>query len=263
MRDRRPDLPRPLIDVIESALSSAPGARPESAGAMDIALTAAPARRRAALRLPAARARRVAGIVAVPILGALALWLALGGRYSIEATLYRGLPDGGQRALSTSDAVAVNDQVFLEVQGTRDLYVYVVNRDLSGDMTLLFPHPQLEEQNPLSGKSVHRLPGRLGGQEVDWKISTAGGREQFLIIASPGRLTDLEANIKDLDRPGYAPVSAEALVRGVKEFAAAAGRARTPGTDATEQIFRQARPLGHDRESTRGAWIRKLELTSE
>jgi len=263
LRDRRPDLPRPLTDVIERALAPAPGERPESAGAMDLALTAAPAAARAARRLPAARLRLVAGIVAVPVLGALALGVALHGRYAIEATLYRGLPDGGQRALSAQDEVAVNDQVFLEVQSTRDMYVYVVNRDLSGDMTLLFPHPQLEQQNPLAGKSVHRLPGRLGGQEVDWKISTAGGREQFLIIASPRRLTDLEANIKDLDRPGYAAVSPEALVRGVKEFAAAPGRASAPGVDATERIFREAQPLGRGRESTRGAWVRKLELTSE
>jgi tRNA A-37 threonylcarbamoyl transferase component Bud32 len=263
LRDRRPDLPRPLIDVIERALAPAPGDRPESAGEMDLALTAAPAARRATRRLPASRVRLVAGIVAVPVLGALALGLALQGRYSIEATLYRGLPDGGQRALSAADEVAVNDQVFLEVQSTRDMYVYVVNRDLSGDMTLLFPHPQLDQQNPLSGKSIHRLPGRLGETEVDWKISTDGGREQFLIIASPQRLTDLEANIKDLDRPGYAAVSAEALVRGVKEFAAAPGRASAPGADATERIFREAQPLGHGRESTRGAWVRKLELTSE
>jgi serine/threonine protein kinase len=261
LRDRRPDLPRRLVDLIQRALSPAPEGRPESAGEMDLGL--GEAARLRPTRLPAARLRWIAGLAAIPVLGACALWLSLHDRYSVEATMYRSLPSGERVALGENDAVALKDQVFLEVRGTQDLYVYVVNRDLSGDMTLLFPHPQLELQNPLAGKSPHRLPGRLSGEEVDWKISTAGGKEQFLIITSPRRLSDLEANIKDLDRPGYATVTAEALVRGVKEFSTSPNPRNSPGTSATEEIFQQARPLGHGRESVRGSWIRKLELMSD
>jgi len=271
LRDRRPDLPRPLVEVIERALRPAPGERYRSAGEMDMALmearkvsrsSLAHARRWAvAVRVPRPNWRRLAWLLPLPILVVLGVWLGTLGRYSVNAALCRDLPRGGQTSLTSRDFIGPNDRLFLEFRASRDLYVYVVERDTQGSLQLLFPSRRQPAQNPLSRDEPHRLSDLLRGEDLDRAGAAAGERYQFLFIASPQPLTELEGALRNPDRRDFPRIADEILIRGLGKHLSAP-REGGAVTDRTEEkIFAQVRPLGPEEGSLRGVWIRRLELT--
>ena len=311
LRDRRPDLPRPLGEVIERALSPAPADRFASAGEMDAALTRAAAQAepmspaghvateipagqiateapmsRMATASPAGRSatpsptgrgeaatataavrlartqvwtRRLVLAAALALVAAAALRFASVGRYSVQATFYRSLAHRDV-PLAERDPLLADDRLFLELKASRAVFLYVVNRDQSGDLVLLFPDPRSEARNPLARGATHRLPGVIEGKNRDWQFSSAGGPEQLLIIASPVRLAELELDLQELNRPAKPTVPPEALTRSVQGCAEARARGDLEGKAATDEIFLRARVLTPKTETTRGAWIRRLDL---
>ncbi len=81
--------------------------------------------------------------------------------------------------------VAPGDRLSLQVVSSIPTYVFVVNEDDRGDAFLLFPLPGQALSNPLPAGQRHDIPGVLNGERLTWRVTSAGGREHFLIFASP------------------------------------------------------------------------------
>ena len=143
-------------------------------------------------------------------------------------------------------------------------YVYVVNEDDHGASFLLFPLPGLETANPLPVGTPNEMPGFVNGTRVFWEVSTAGGREHFLVFASPQPLSPAFQRVFDaLPRPSAnAPTLAQPLssdlvsvLRGVGGLTTTPAPVAGPGLRAE---FGSALPGGE--ETVRGVWVRQLTL---
>jgi hypothetical protein len=284
LRDMRPDLPDEFVTIVERALDPDPRQRFQSAGAFEIALarflgasaeneTIAPRR-----ALTVALAAVVAGMV----IGTPVYWLATRGgftppapvpaaaspvapaagaaTYTIDAGLYR-ISETAEAKLRPGDRVAPGDQLALQIQVSKPTYVYVVNEDDRGESYLLFPLPGQTVANPIpAGQSV-RLPA-IGGETLYWKVTSAGGREHFLIFATPEPLPTFDRLFASLPRPQLnapvlaSPLSADAVgvLRGV------GGLTASPRAGAGKLAEQFTTPLPTTTESANGVWVRQLTL---
>jgi eukaryotic-like serine/threonine-protein kinase len=304
LRDQRPDLPEAFIRVVERALAGDAEDRFATAGQMEQALSAAlgmesdPAvssatalasGRSAVVR----RSSRVwlgasAALLGIVALG-LVLWVrrpAAKGRpaaepvqaasdatapaaaaYTVEAHLYRVAAGGGVRErLDDGARLALGDRLQLELQASTSLHVYVIDEDDAGHAYALFPMSGLEPKNPLAAGRSHRLPGTRNGEEQSWVVDTPGGREHFLVLASPTRLVEFEADMNALERPGQAAVplpesARSSLTRGVGGLAAAPRAVDAAGTaPGATGLFEMAERLASRSETVRGVWMRRIDL---
>lgn len=285
LRDLRADLPPNFVSVIERCLAHEPARRFASAGELEQALAQSigvgeervgpsPATQRSAsLRAnqpTTPQPRRLASIAAfaaLVLLASIAVGIALTRQHAtfdITASVLRVDASGVSERLAPGAEVQVGDFLGLEVEGSRDLNVYVLTKDDQGESYLLFPLPGFDLANPLKAAMPHRLPGARGGKELFWQVSSAGGRERLLVLASPTRLKDLEEEIAAMPRPEVGgavaaklPASAVARLRGIGSLG------EGPGLAARERagdIFDAARSIGHGRERARGVWVREIEL---
>ena len=182
------------------------------------------------------------------------------GTYTIDAAVYRER-GGAELRLQPNDSVRPGDRLSLEVRASTPTHVYVVNEDDRGASYLLFPLPGQKLTNPLPAGSPIRLPGRRDGAMLYWQVTSAGGREHFLIFVSPEPVTAFEKMFAGLPRPELhtpvvsAPLSGEALglLRGVGGLVARpAGRT---GAGLSEQVTAQ---LAATTETARGLWVRQI-----
>ncbi|MCC6650422.1 MAG: protein kinase, partial [Candidatus Eisenbacteria bacterium] len=146
-----------------------------------------------------------------------------------QATLWRSR--GGERAaLVDGSHVAPGDHLFLEFEGAEALHVYVLDEDEQGETFTLFPVAGAELANPLAPSQRHRLPGERAGAPFDWVVTSAGGREHVLIVASRRRIAALDKLVAatepaaDSRQVAYAPVTDEAFtaLRGIGGMAPSA-----------------------------------------
>lgn len=262
LRDVRPDLPAAFVKVVERALNPDPGDRYESAGEMERALNslqAVPVR-----PTPAARWRRyvvaAAATVALVVLGTMLRSVVFPG-FEVEASLFRLTP-GSEERLRSGATVNPGDQLFLEIEGSEKMYVYVLNEDSLGDAFLLFPLPVLDLQNPVSSDVVYRLPGEVGGTENFWDVTTAGGTETLLVIASRDPVADLKETMDQLAQVGGAgpvPDRVFAQLRGIgglnPEAIDPAGGTDSPIADVTSRLTVRAA-------KNSGLWIWEMMLSN-
>ncbi len=281
VRAQRPEAPAALVRVLERALAPDPARRIARAEELAAALEALGAE--AATPAP----RRVSAFawaaVTAVVLASLALWLALRSRaphaspapaassapavapgaYDVSAALVRR-SEGGYERLSPGDRVRPGDRLSLEFHATRRVWLYVLNEDEQGAAFLLFPTADFDQQNPLAAETTLVLPGLMHGQENAWTVTSRGGREHFLVVASPEPIAELEAGLADLpavspDRAvRYAPVSAGTVERlrgvgGVRPLPAA-----TPARRAG--VFEQFRALAGRERGVTGVWTREITL---
>jgi hypothetical protein len=143
--------------------------------------------------------------------------------------------------------------------------MYVLNADKKGEVFVLFP-AGLDLNNPLKPGVRHRLPGQAEGKQMTWEVTSAGGKERFLIIASRRPLKELEHDIARLPRAeqgrlvAYAPVSPESLqvLRGVGGLAPAPSSAS--GTGAADRLSDVARSLSTAAAKQTGIWTWEIQL---
>lgn len=184
--------------------------------------------------------------------------------FTANATMYRSR-GGAREALTAGALVRPGDALFLELRATREMHVYVLNEDQSGEVFLLFPLPHLDLRNPLPGEVWHRLPGPHSGVAQDWVVTGGQGRESFLIVASRTALTKLEALIAGLtlatpDHPvSYVPLDPQLLVgsRGVGGLQAADPSMQGGADEVLSTLTRQ---LTEETEDPGGLWIRQFVL---
>jgi hypothetical protein len=182
--------------------------------------------------------------------------------YAVEASFSRH-EQGSDLVLPLGARVTLGDRLFLEFKASRDLHLYVVNEDERGAAFLLFPLPGQGTSNPLSGGTRHRIPGPRDGQAVYWQVTSQGGRERFLLVASPQPVPEVEAEIAALERPQFGQLVATPLETGVLERirglgGLASGSARSPSEPG--RLARLAQRLTAQPEIAHGAWIRQFEL---
>jgi serine/threonine protein kinase len=298
LRDVRSDLPEEFVRVVERALASDPRQRYESAGAFEVALAGflAPT---PPIRDPFWRKTLIIGASAVAIVVGLggAYWAAhhvgevailsgsqppspagsasehpaTPGSYRIETALYRESNGQGIR-LRYGAQVAPGAGIFAEIRSSVPTYVYVVNEDEQGESYLLFPMPGQAVSNPLPADKVTRLPGVQSNQEYYWQVDKAGGREHFIIFASPQPLGDFEQQMfARLPHPEIAkpvqsvPLNREALVtlRSVGGLVSAVAGAsvadsETRRTGLLTKTF--TTPLSDEEETANGLWVRQLTV---
>jgi len=292
LRDVRPDLPDGFVQVIERACAADPSSRYKTAGEMQAALSGAlgmsadlPQQKDVIKNHRPSVLTRKAGWFAAALLVAVASTVFLLNRttpgqidtsspgkapetpaapaavdplqYQIRARFHRALGSGSE-ALVAGARVAPGDRLFLLVHATKPVHLYIVNQDDRGESYLLFPLPGQKLSNPLSGGETHRLPG-----SVDWEVTSAGGREHFLIMASPDPLDALEKVFATLPRAeaGRPVASAVPLSREVVgQLRGIGGLAPRASSGSTTELLKSAVTLGADAESVTGPWIRQFTL---
>jgi RIO-like serine/threonine protein kinase len=280
LRELRPDLPWGLVSTIEHAIAPNPAERFANAGQLVTALERAtpvvaaprPRRGRAILLATAAAAivafafglwrSRATSHEPVPVVS---VPVAPVATYSVEASLLKRTAQGSTR-LVTGDRVRPGDRLSLEVRTTRPAWVYVLNEDERGERYLLFPQPRFDTQNPLSADAPSILPGPVQGRENAWTVTSAGGREYFLVVASPEPVAELEAELSRLPAPvpgkpiAYAPVGdgTVELLRGV------GGVSEVPQTSAApaprSRAFEHFKALAGRETGVTGVWVRQVVL---
>ena len=268
--DARPDLPVAFVQVVETALGPTPRERYASAGEMERALSASlgrPVEVEPSPPRPWWRQRplllTVTASVTVSVVGAIALWGLLLAPLEVDASLYRLRDDREERLLAGS-RVALGDSLFLEIEGSKPMHVYVLNEDKGGKAFVLFPLPGSSEQNPLSSDVRHRLPGKIAGIATSWKVSSVGGEESFLVFASKRPLQELERLIAGLPRAG----SAAALSLGeetIDVLRGIGGLAESPSPDASARHERLSDMFadsdGHTAGKS-GVWMWQIRLSN-
>lgn len=295
LRDERSDLPEAFVTVIERALAWDPDERFATAGQMEKALAAALGVEGAAVSAtPAATVRRrrsfwpVAAMATLIVAAIAVVWLfptpvgdqevepprpiptavppdpvPVTATYTVEAALYRVGDQGVRDRLESGARLKLGDRLSLEFEASQDLHVYVVNEDDQGRAYALFPMPGLDLANPLPANRKHVLPGSIDGEPRDWQVTTPGGREHLLVLASPERLIEFEAELNALPRPREGqmameiPQSAKVRLRGIGGLVDAPDRA-ADGTAG--RLFEMAESLAGETEVVQGAWVRRIEL---
>ncbi|MCC7181571.1 MAG: protein kinase [Acidobacteria bacterium] len=293
LRDVRPELPEAFIHVVDRATAERPEDRYQTAGEFEAALHRAsqdevvpepvpPPIPRWALPLVAALAVAIgagyqwwpSSTSAVPETSAVPASVAAvaaappattttADSYEVEAAFYR-YQGGTAVRLQPGSRIAPGDELSFQIQSSVPTYVYVVNEDDRGEAYLLFPLPGQQLANPLPPGSRHEIPGVVNGERTNWQVSSAGGREHFVVFASPEPPSPaFERMFDSLPRPvpGAAPapqpLSGElaTVLRGV------GGLKKAPARPAGERMSNEfTAPLPDARETARGVWVRQLTL---
>ena len=270
LRDARPDLPAPFVLVVEKAMAHDPSQRYTSIGAMEMALAAAlgpsevhwkDARRgptRPALWLSIVAAGIALAAVAIALLRPAPI-----GAFTVDATLVRE-GQGIEERLRTGGRVFPGDALSLDFKGSEALFVYILNEDRKGETWVLFP-AGLDLDNPLVPGVTHKLPGDLDSLPQSWKVTSAGGEETILIIASRRPLGDLENELARLPhagpgRPGtYAQLGPEAIDLLLRGIGGMMGRIE-PTASAGSRLAQIAKLVPETGRSTGDIWVKQILL---
>ncbi len=279
----RPDAPASLVEAVERAMAPDPGRRFGSAAEMASVLGEAAA---GSFSRPSRRWPWVAGLAALLVVAAGVRWREplfhprpgapvdydaprvdfvppAGADYRVEASLVERT-GGSFHPLAPGDRVGPGDELSLRFHASRPLWVYVMNEDEQGETYLLFPQPLFDLRNPVPADSVAVLPGSIGGRENAWTVTSRGGREHFLVVASPQPVAEIEAELGKLPAavPGrpvrYAPVASGTVerLRGVGGVTALPADASARGTD----LFDRFESLAGFETVARGVWVRQITL---
>lgn len=298
LRDIRPDLTEAFTQVVERATSARPSHRYASASEFESAIDRA-LRGVVDPMAPPVDWRRVA--TAAAIVGALGLvstatYRALfpsndtssasrpgtgntvtpsadgsalpispgDGSYVIDAALHR-IENGADVRLQSGARVAPGDRLSLDVRASVPTYVYVVNEDEQGESYLLFPLPGQGLTNPLPAGARHRLPGAQDGEQIHWQVTSAGGREHFLIFAAPEPPSPAFVRMfAALPTPsaGKPVVSHRLSTQEVAVLRGVGGLQSSPMS--TDQQLRLTKEFGTalsaSEEVVRGIWVRQVTL---
>lgn len=285
LRDARPDLPPEFVAVVERALAVDPQERYQSAGAFEAAL--APIIGRTPDEPPRPRWVPIAlSATALVVAGGAAFWVfapgvrierpvekaSLAGRptgndptYQIDTALYR-MRGAAEERLRPGGDISPGDTLFAKVRVSVPAYVYIVNEDEQGESYVLFPLPGQALTNPLQSGTTHRIPGASGDALLNWQVTSAGGREHFLVFASPEQLPVFEQMFAALPKPelGRQVRGARLSPEAIGRLRSVGGLASAPATQPTSMRLSSqfATPLGEGEETAQGLWVRQFTLNN-
>lgn len=288
LRDRRPDLPLPFVQVVERALASDPKQRYASAGAMERALSGSV---EGLTPLPPSPPGRFWPTLAVAVAAAGLLvwgWIALrpgpaaklGGQGIVSplvktpepppvleasAALFRRTGSEDRPLSVPGGKVGPGDRLSLDLKPREAMYTYVLNEDEAGAVYVLFPIPGATPTNPLSPSVRYRLPGRMGDSLIYWTVTSIGGREEIVVIGSREPLRELENVLARIPS-----VSERRQVRFERVDPATLGQFRSIGGLAKERsnpgdvrrLEEAIQALDERRKSEGDVWIWRAELAN-
>jgi serine/threonine protein kinase len=289
LRDIRPDLPDGFIHLVDRATATVPQSRFSSAGALETELVHLLAPPEPAPVPSTTHDWRLwaAGVSAAAILSMGAAFWGTGrvpgstagtsavasgpagtdvalraDSYAIEAAFYRMNGAAGRERLSAGQSVKVSDEISLSVSTSAPTYLYVVNEDEQDEAYLLFPLPGQTLTNPLPANREVRVPAGY-----NWQVSSAGGREHFLVFASRERLSAFEDAFRLLPPPrvggsGQSQRLPAATLENFRGLRGVGGLTPTePDRPTSLARFRTlfTQPLS-GREVAEGLWVRQLTL---
>ncbi|HET9251354.1 MAG TPA: serine/threonine-protein kinase [Candidatus Eisenbacteria bacterium] len=222
VRELRPSIPTWFASVVDRAIEPEPSNRFASAVRMEHALADGLRRHFPSHHPPSPRlvVSMAATVLAFVVIDSLPPY---GGDRSparserrselqIEASLMRERPEG-VAPLRSGDEIRPGDGVFLEVRSDEPVWTYVINRDQAGSVFVLHPLPGFDRPNPLAPLKSHRLPGQHKGVTVSWRVSSAGGDEEFILVAMRKYRADLEMAVNVL--PHAIPPGEARLTEGL------------------------------------------------
>lgn len=190
--DRNPGLPADFVEVVERALASDPDQRYSSAREMEAALRATVQQKASPwLRPPAGF---WAALVVLGLLGVAYVATQFGGGLEAYSRFYRLDPHGSKERLVPGMEIRPGQQLFLEFEADRPVWLYVINTDTAGEQNLLFPVSGLELQNPVPAGS-YVIPGFIEGTPNYWNVTSATGEDLVLVVASTAPLESIEEEI--------------------------------------------------------------------
>ena len=289
LRDVRPDLPDAFIRVVERALAQRPQDRYQSAGEFEAALVGTLP---APVPLPNPSPWISWRIVAVAASVILAVGLGVAALYrssrasstpAAQLATIRGcfaftgrcrrswhLPhqrgvlreqNGADVRVDEGSRLALMDKLSLEVSVSKPVHMYVVNEDDRGESYLLFPLPDQTPTNPLPA-GRHRLPGMAHGSKLFWEVTSTGGREHFVVIASPTPSPTFEKMFATLPRPTFDKPVARLTPDNRNVLRSVGGLAlATPSRDAQLRMTTGfGNPLTGRDETVSGVWIRQATM---
>jgi hypothetical protein len=178
---------------------------------------------------------------------------AAAARLAVAAALHR-TRGGRSDAVASGATVTVGDQLHLEVESAEQVHVYVLNEDREGALFVLFPLDGLDLANPLPA-GRHRLPGRTRGVAQDWQVTSAGGSEIFLVVASRVPRPDLEEEIARYRAAAQGDAAALGNLRGVGGLADAA-----PAGTGSGRLDALVERLSSEEERAGTLWLSRIEL---
>ncbi len=167
-------------------------------------------------------------------------------------------------SLESGDLVAPGDRLGLELRASEPLHAYVLSEDERGAVFVLFPLRGRGAANPLRARVTHRLPGGERDPDLAWQVTSAGGREHFLLLASRTPLAPVQQAVASMPEASasadvqYPALTAAAMskLRGiggvVHEPATPAGARRSVLADLARDLARSA--------EGRAIWMRTIVL---
>lgn len=257
LRDRNPTLPHAFVEVVDRAIDPDPAKRFRSAGELEHALGAA--MHRAAPKRSGLRHALVAAALLVAVVAGWTLWPS---PFRADVDFYRS---GSSLPLHDGASIAWSDGLQLEIELSREAFVYVLNSDDRGAENLLFPVPGLEIDNPLPA-GVHRLPGAIAGVDQSWDLDGPGLRERFLVLAARRPLEEVERlTIDEGHAANGAPISLSSAriaerLRGIGGISPAEPDVPTGGASSLDAIGRSVR-LARGEAASVHAWELTLFVT--
>ena len=112
-----------------------------------------------------------------------------------------GLGSGSH--LGSGSVVKAGDAFQIWFKPDRDCYAYVINRDASGAIYVLFPHQQAISNRLEAGRS-YTLPGH----DQAYQFDDISGVETFYLAVSPVKMADLEWMITRIQQGAGASMAA-------------------------------------------------------
>ncbi len=277
LRSLRPDLPAAFVSAVDRALRPDPSERHADMAQFERALNAALGVERrnswwaSRWAWPMAAAAVIAllawGITTRPWQQPGDTFTASGPRGTAiraEANFFR-VNGGSREPLDHGSTIRPGEHLRLELKADQDLHVYVLNEDVDGELFLLFPLHGMAPTNPLAADDLHRLPGSANEESRDWLVTSAGGRERFLVVAASEPLAQFEevlAAVRPADptRAVSYPSLHEAefsILRGVGGMATGEG---DPGEWAGSRIAELTNLLERSTLPHGALWYRQIEF---
>lgn len=273
----RPDLPQGFLDLVNKATAPNPKHRFESADSLAAALEKLAGRnQRTGGR---GRLAGIAAALAVATLAAFFTWQSLrpgsGESVPMEGTIaYVSYQEGVAQTLGGGDTLSPGERLGINLELSAAAFVYILNRDESGAVTVMYPLAGGETAEPLNAHVRHYLPGSKGEQRLGWTFNSLAGEESFVVIASRDRLEEFELHLASLPavevgggltvRP-VGPVAISSLMRGVSGLAGitlpTTSSGNTGGADLAQLVNLTSAP---DRAGeTTQVWIHEMTLHNE
>ena len=146
--------------------------------------------------------------VAVCIIFLPLMWARSRPEEVLKAQLFKQTREEQSIELRSGDAVAPGDELYMTVEVSRALHVYVISEDANRDRMVIYPCRAWGRSPRLKANERHRLPGSEGF----WSVPVVTPRERLLVIASayPVDLLDSAFVALEFPKPCAAPIGAEA-----------------------------------------------------